>query len=210
MDNAAPLPPIIADHAEAIVAALQGFGWYHATDLLPLSIVAALRADLLEQRGKFTPAGVGPGTQRQQSGQRSDSTLWLSGHSDAQQIFLAVMEELRGILNRHLYLGLDDYEAHYAHYGPGQFYRRHVDAFHTRGRSGLPRRVVSTVCYLNEDWSAQHGGELLVWPHADGGDAVRIAPRGGGVVIFLSSQCPHEVLPTSADRYSIAGWFRTR
>jgi SM-20-related protein len=28
------------------------------------------------------------------------------------------------------------------------------------------------------------------------------------VVIFLSERIPHEVLPATRDRYSIAGWFR--
>jgi SM-20-related protein len=28
------------------------------------------------------------------------------------------------------------------------------------------------------------------------------------LVVFLSEEFPHEVLPTATDRYSIAGWFR--
>ncbi|MEF1189887.1 2OG-Fe(II) oxygenase, partial [Vibrio parahaemolyticus] len=35
-----------------------------------------------------------------------------------------------------------------------------------------------------------------------------IPPRGGRLLVFLSEQFPHEVLPTNAQRFSIAGWFR--
>lgn len=35
-----------------------------------------------------------------------------------------------------------------------------------------------------------------------------IPPEAGTLVLFLSEDVPHEVLPAYADRYSIAGWFR--
>ena len=35
-----------------------------------------------------------------------------------------------------------------------------------------------------------------------------IPPRSGRLFVFLSEQFPHEVLPTNAERFSIAGWFR--
>jgi SM-20-related protein len=35
-----------------------------------------------------------------------------------------------------------------------------------------------------------------------------VQPLHGTVVVFLSEEFPHEVLPASRDRYSIAGWFR--
>ena len=36
----------------------------------------------------------------------------------------------------------------------------------------------------------------------------RVCPAAGTMVIFLSEEFPHEVLPATQDRYSIAGWFR--
>ncbi|HDX9011350.1 TPA: 2OG-Fe(II) oxygenase, partial [Aeromonas dhakensis] len=35
-----------------------------------------------------------------------------------------------------------------------------------------------------------------------------VSPRGGRLVLFLSEEFPHEVLPANQERYSIAGWFR--
>jgi len=35
-----------------------------------------------------------------------------------------------------------------------------------------------------------------------------VSPKGGRLVLFLSEEFPHEVLPANQERYSIAGWFR--
>ena len=35
-----------------------------------------------------------------------------------------------------------------------------------------------------------------------------VQPFYGRFVVFLSERFPHEVLPTTSTRYSIAGWFR--
>jgi len=35
-----------------------------------------------------------------------------------------------------------------------------------------------------------------------------ITPSLGTIVVFLSEEFPHEVLPAKSDRYSITGWFR--
>jgi SM-20-related protein len=123
------------------------------------------------------------------------------------------MTELRVALNRHLYLGLHDYEAHYAHYAPAAFYRRHLDAFNSSGSESsgelAPRRILSTVCYLNENWQADDGGELVLWDRSDR-EITQIIPSSGTAVFFLSDEFPHEVRPAMAQRYSIAGWFRSR
>ncbi|WP_338057695.1 2OG-Fe(II) oxygenase [Shewanella japonica] len=34
-----------------------------------------------------------------------------------------------------------------------------------------------------------------------------VTPSLGTIVVFLSEEFPHEVLPAKLDRYSIAGWF---
>ena len=196
-------------HADAIAAALSAQGWSLVPAFLSTDLVAALRADLLDRRAHFAPAAIGRAADRQQLPQtRSDSTLWLSGDSSAQSEFLALLDSVRGELNRRLFLGLIDYEAHYAHYAAGQFYRRHRDAFRESAASGLPQRIVSSVVYLNGDWRADAGGELRLWRERD--EVARIAPLGGSAVFFLSAEIPHEVLPANTDRFSIAGWFRNR
>ena len=37
---------------------------------------------------------------------------------------------------------------------------------------------------------------------------ISITPSFGTIVVFLSEEFPHEVLPAMRDRYAIAGWFR--
>lgn len=203
------MPVDAATLADTIVAALHERGWCHLPAFLPPALVAALHADLLAQRDAFAPAAVGRAGERQQlPQQRSDSTLWLNGGSAPQREFLDLLDGIREVLNRDLFLGLNDYEAHYAHYAPGQFYRRHYDAFRERASNGLPQRVLSSVFYLNEEWPAQAGGELLLWQGRD--EVARIAPQAGTAAFFLSAEFPHEVLPAAVDRYSIAGWFRNR
>jgi SM-20-related protein len=203
-----PFVDIVA-RAARIAAALQAEGWCHQPDFLPAELVAALRTDAQAQRNRFAPAAVGRGGERQRlSEQRNDSTLWLTGEGAAQRDFLARLDCVRQTLNSELFLGLMDYEAHYAHYAAGQFYRRHLDAFRQREANGLPQRIVSSVFYLNEAWRPGDGGELVVW--RDAIELARIAPLGGSAVFFLSAEFPHEVLPARADRFSIAGWFRNR
>jgi SM-20-related protein len=112
------------------------------------------------------------------------------------------MEMLRVGINRRLFLGLFDYECHFARYAPGSFYKKHVDAF--RGRSN---RVLSTVFYLNPQWGSADGGELLIYS-GDGQVEASVKPTMGTLVVFLSETVPHEVLPAARLRHSIAGWFR--
>jgi SM-20-related protein len=195
---------------EALVAALRDRGWCCQPQLLAAETVAGLRADLLAQRAGFADAAVGRAQFRQrQAAVRSDATRWLDGATPAQRAFLDAMEALRLALNARLYLGLFDFEAHYAHYPPGAFYEKHLDVFRGAATDPRPRRVLSSVFYLNDAWRDDDGGELLLWD-ADGGELARIAPQGGSAVFFLSDELPHEVLPARADRYSIAGWFRAQ
>lgn len=197
----------ITAEARIIGEQLQQRGWCQRPQFLAAELTAALRADLFERRTQFAPAAIGRINERQhQALERSDHTLWLDGASAAQRDFLALAGNIRSELNRQFFLGLFDYEAHYAQYAPDAFYRRHVDAFRDRA-SRLPQRILSSVFYLNADWQPNDGGELLLWC----GDAeiARIEPRDGTAIFFLSAEIPHEVLPSNIDRYSIAGWFRS-
>lgn len=115
------------------------------------------------------------------------------------------MDKLRLGINQRLFLGLFDYESHFAVYAPGAFYQKHRDAFR-----GAPGRKLSTVLYLNNDWDIQAGGELVLYDEAGEQEILQIAPECGRLVIFLSEDFPHEVLPATRPRQSIAGWFRIK
>ena len=134
---------------------------------------------------------------------RTDSVCWMDGRTDPSAQWIALADQLRLDLNRHLFLGLFSYESHYARYLPGDFYKRHVDAFR-----GQANRVVSTVLYLNPGWTPEDGGELVIYESAADQTGLRVTPAFGTLVCFLSEEFPHEVLPAQRIRYSIAGWYR--
>lgn len=136
---------------------------------------------------------------------RGDSTLWWDPArlNAAQQPLGARLEALRQELNRTLFLGLSDWEGHYALYPPGAGYARHVDRFRADDR-----RTVSCVVYLNNEWPEGSGGELEAEP--PGAGVLRIAPLPGRAVVFMSAEVPHAVLPATRERFSFAGWFRRR
>ena len=69
--------------------------------------------------------------------------------------------------------------------------------------------VVSAVIYLNADWPADAGGELVIYD-ADNVPRLTLAPDGGTLVLFMSDETPHEAKRATRERWSIAGWFRTR
>lgn len=178
----------------------------------------ALREDLrrLHAAGALSPAAVGRSDGRAlRNDIRADATRWLDDPrcgAPARE-FLARLDVVRTMLNRSLFLGLVECEAHYAAYPPGGGYARHRDRFRDSDA-----RVVSWVTYLNTDWKIDDGGALRLY-RSDGSiadesivdqsiDAASIDVRPvGGSICFLSER-EHEVLPAMRERLSIAAWFR--
>jgi len=154
----------------------------------------------------FAAGGMGRGEDRTHDALvRGDVVRWLDDAKDADHSYLCVMEALRVAINEQLFLGLLDYEAHYAIYPTGARYERHLDAL-----VGERNRLLSTVVYLNGEWTAADGGELVLYRASDGSVLGRVLPRPGAMVLFLSEDFPHEVLAATKPRRSIAGWFRGR
>ncbi len=186
---------------------LADTGWVVTRTVVPPELSRALRveAETLHSEAMLERAGIGrAGDHAIKSEIRRDKTRWLSRDEEIQARYLDVMETVRLAVNEALYLGLFSYEAHFAVYEPGAFYKRHMDSF-----KGARNRVLSTVFYLNENWNESDGGALAIFDREDAKDAVELVLRElGTLVIFLSEDIPHEVLPAMRDRYSIAGWFR--
>lgn len=133
---------------------------------------------------------------------RQDKIRWLQPEFPYESAYLKMMDQLRLELNRELFMGLFDYECHLAHYPPGAFYRKHLDAF--KGRSN---RILTTVFYLNPDWQEQDGGQLVIY--GEQGEVLEtVLPEAGKLVVFLSDVFVHEVLAGLRDRFSITGWYR--
>ncbi|MES2741349.1 MAG: 2OG-Fe(II) oxygenase [Pseudomonadota bacterium] len=196
-----------AGPAPAIADDLTAQGWSQHDHFLPDDLTLALAAQCraLSQAGALQPSAVGRGAgQAVRHSIRGDRIGWLSeGQSAAVDRYLAIMDSLRLNLNRSLFLGLEDYESHFACYAPGAAYSRHLDRFRDDDR-----RTVSVVIYLNADWLPEHGGALRLYPPDQA--ARDVLPLGGRLALFLSAEMPHEVLPATRERLSLAGWFRRR
>lgn len=192
---------------EKQIGALTEVYWFAQENFLPADLCAALRADFqaLQSAGLLQQAAIGRGGARAVAqNTRTDQTFWLTGNTQAQTQCLDLMDGLRQQLNRELFLGLASYEAHYARYQAGGFYKKHVDSF-----KGQRNRVISTVLYLTPDWQPHDQGHLVLYDTTDQDREIgRVLPRAGTLACFLSEDIPHEVLPPARERMSIAGWFR--
>lgn len=176
-------------------------------DYFPPDLIAELQRDmdLHYRNGLQKDAGIGRNETRHiEHKTRTDQTLWLDPDRAAPNEYFRLMDALRMDLNREVYLGLHHFEAHYARYAPGGFYKKHRDAF-----TGAHNRVVSTVTYLTPGWTGLDEGWLVLYDGVDEDrETARILPLSGTLVVFISEDVPHEVLPPKRARSSIAGWYR--
>lgn len=160
--------------------------------------------------GAFQQARVGRGTTLEiREDIRRDHILWLQPGEGSmeQEAYLALLETLRLALNQRFFLGLFEFEGHFAIYPKGAFYKAHLDR-----HAGTNDRIITVILYLNEDWQPGDGGELKLWTEvgAKDGPFELIEPRMGTLVCFPSGDYWHEVLPANKSRMSITGWFRQR
>jgi SM-20-related protein len=196
-----------ADAADDLVESLRVDGIAVHDGFLSVSHLGALIecAKARRERGEFVPGRIGSGPALQRHADiRGDSICWLEEPLfAAERELLLERTETRRVLNRALYLGLDELEQHYACYPVGSRYERHVDQ--PRGRGA---RRLSSVVYLNEHWRETDGGLLRCI--ADDGTFRDIEPMGGRLVLFLAEGREHEVLPAARERLSVTGWFLGR
>jgi len=190
----------------SIAADLRAQGYAITHNALPADIARGLQERILTlQESGLRHAGTGRQQEHQVNGSiRRDKIRWLTREDDSEAAWLRYMDSMQQYMNRHLFLGLFSYECHFSHYQPGDFYKKHLDAFR-----GQANRLLTTVLYLNPDWQPADEGELVIYQadtHDD--ELLRVRPDAGTLVTFLSEEYPHEVLPARRDRYSIAGWFR--
>lgn len=201
---------ISAQHIEPIIDAIATRGWCVTPGFLSEDSLAALRATCMARHaaGAFHQAGVGARAARVVAEVRGDAILWLDENDTeaAPRAYLAAMESLRQEVNRALFLGLDQLEAHFAVYPLGGFYKKHLDRFRDDDR-----RALTAIVYLNDAWTTECGGLLRFWTDPSGeGEVLDIPPQGGTLVTFLSDRFWHEVLPARRQRLAVTGWFKRR
>jgi len=192
--------------------AMDQFGWASMPGCLGEADSLRLRTECEEasDRGDFKRAGVGRGLNLEvRDDIRRDQVMWLQtdAASVEQVVFLAKLELLRLALNQRFFLGLFEYEGHFAIYPEGAFYKAHLDR-----HAGTSGRIVTTILYLNPGWQPGDGGELKLWttPGDKAGAFILIEPRMGTLVCFMAGDFWHEVLPARKTRMSITGWFSQR
>ena len=190
----------------------KGFSINHNALPIGLAEILLQQAQSLSPQ-QLTPASTGRKQQRTlNTFVRSDNICWIEGESSAEAEWLVWAEQLQVFLNRRLFLGLFSFESHFAQYEPGDFYKKHFDAFKAdpldKQAQQLTNLVLSIVFYLNPGWLPTDGGELLMYTGDDKQEEVKITPSFNTLVAFLSEEFPHEVLKTQRTRNSIAGWYR--
>ena len=189
---------------ESIVDDIYQQGFSIQPNALPDSLSLQLLQQLKRtQQSQFKQAGIGRGDFNAVNDfVRKDKIFWLEPELPEYQEWFLWTEALKAYLNRELFLGLQSIESHFAHYEPNDFYKKHLDAF-----KGDTNRKLSLVTYLNPNWQPHYGGELVIYPNDDNLQAIKVTPQLGTIAIFLSEDFPHEVLPATQNRYSIASWF---
>lgn len=159
--------------------------------------------DEIYQSEAFNLAKVGANSQKKRMDEiRSDAIYWLekSKHSSISGFF-ELIEEMMKEIAEFLFLSLQAYEFHFAHYPKGGYYKAHLDQFKEK-----KNRMISVVIYLNSDWKPGMGGELKI----HGEKEVLVEPFFNRAVIFRSDTVLHEVLPTQFERKSLTGWLLKR
>lgn len=177
-----------------------------SSQLFPAKLIQSLREHVmaLHHDSKMVQAGIGSSEAKTYDLQiRRDKIYWIDKlvATPAEQEFFKIIDEYITYLNRVCFAGINDYEFHYAVYEPGSFYKRHLDQFRYNNA-----RKFSLITYLNEDWTEDKGGALIIYnndiPNA-------ILPVGGTTVFFKSDELEHEVATSLDVRMSITGWLKS-
>lgn len=170
--------------------------------------VFALLEQLQQQKeaGEMRRAGIGHKDDYQLNQKvRGDHILWIDQNDAAGLVrqYLDHVNNLLHLMNRTCYLGLKDFEVHFTWYPAGTYYKRHIDNFRKIGN-----RLVSFICYLNENWQPGDGGELRIYSRNEDGTEyyIDVQPTAGKMVLLLSEETEHEVLMAHRPRYSLTGW----
>jgi len=185
-----------------IINALVKDGYIIIPNALDKNLACGLK-EYAQNEKDFKRAGIsGSNDLHLDNQRRRDKIHWLNKDSSFQSDFLAFTDGLKERINRELYMGITYYESHFAIYDEGDFYETHLDSF-----KNSKNRVVTTVYYLNEDWSDEDGGELVIYDE-NNNFLSKVTPHANTLIVFLSDKFPHEVLPAKKRRFSIAGWYR--
>lgn len=193
----------MTDKFDAIADGLAQSGFAICDQFLSQSEVDAVLSteSFRDAEANFRKAAIGKKQDHQiNEAIRGDLIQWVDKIKSPEpvKVYLRRLEELVGFLNQSLFLSLKDYEVHMTIYPIGSFYKRHLDQFKRDDH-----RKLSAICYLNNNWQPEHGGQLKIYlPNEE----LEVLPLAGRLVVFRSDQIEHEVLPSTRERMSLTGW----
>ena len=194
---------------DEIIHSLNQRGWSISDSVIPMSWHITLLLQGLQwwSDGRFSAGEIGRDANDAPRPEiRGDSICWIEpGSPQARHPFFGWMARFREELNTRFDMGLRSQEFHFARYGSGKGYKKHIDQ-----HRGTDYRKISIVLYLNQQWNPMNGGELCLYePYDPEVEIRRVAPMGGRLAVFVSGMMPHAVLPCRETRWSVTGWLRT-
>lgn len=159
--------------------------------------------ELLKHNNLLRQARIGKGLQEQKATSiRSDYIFWIDDWEVSKGLsqYKSFLEQLMDFMIQNFRLPLKRFEAHFASYPPGTFYKKHYDQ-----HSKSMHRQVSIILYLT-DHKEGDGGELMLYPK--GNSPLKVKPEVGKIVIYPSRGMLHEVLQSHNQRVSLTAWMR--
>ena len=185
---------------------IQALGQGHAVirdHVLGQDMARQIAVDVQVFAGELQPARMGHGAARWLDvTERGDELMWIDPATAPASLHCLRdrLEALRLHLNRDAYLGLRRFDLQLAQYRlHGARYARHADAFRVQ-----TRRRLTAIYYVNPRWIPAHGGVLRLYTPDGPRDVEPLLDR---MVLFLSEQVEHEVLPSFALRTALTAWF---
>jgi SM-20-related protein len=181
---------------EKMLKDLMNQGWFYQENVFNLDFVKKINEEMRNK--SLTQATIGK-NKKLNTEIRSDFICWLD-HQNCdgfEKKYFDFVKNIKDLLNKEFYLGLNDFEGHFAQYPEGSFYKQHMDNF-----QGGNKRVVTVICYLNEGWKEEDGGKLRLLLD----NKLDVNPLPGSIVCFMSKEILHEVLPANKERKAITGW----
>jgi SM-20-related protein len=201
------LEQLISPLNDEMLNSLANQGWCYSDALLSQRFVEELLQLGVEYRKKgfFTAAKIGIASKQQNNEIRTDEICWMDPNRCGLEDQLhQELLKIQSQLNLNLYTGINGYEAHWAHYEKGGFYKAHIDESKQNESSKKGERIISFVMYLNKLWKNDDGGELII----EAAISHKIEPLFGRIVFFDSKKTLHSVALSNQDRWSITGWLR--
>lgn len=189
---------------------LENQGWAVVNDLFPLILCQNLYSEMMVRKdeGFFHKAAIGQKEHQQTVDTiRGDHVDWLDCHATQDPIasYLSIIRQLRDKVSQRFFLPLNSFEAHFAIYPPQTYYRKHLDQFKSDDS-----RQFTVVLFLNPEWQANDGGELLLYDPVEREKVMAsILPRMGVFACFFSSKIWHEVLAPQRERCALTGWLKS-